>query len=343
MGGEQWRVNRKRVVIEVEVEDKTEVEQADMNERGKEEASSDVVKSNRRAVSGTTQPKQQTSNKHKTISLDHSPCTICNTHTTTPPSTVLDYPSKAVKKPPIDEHVSVCVVSRRRVRGGEVEWLLSRRSTEGLLAGQWEFPCVVHPPPPLASPASSAPTADERCRLLADGLSVLLPTWLAVLLASSASSEWVGELTHVFSHRRHLMHVQRCVVVSAEQSDDVAREGEGSNGRKWRWMSASELTATGLTTGQRKVWALSRGEKVSKATDSNTQGAKRKKRKEMVVEEVKASTEGRGESVDESGDGEGEECDGEEVGEEEEWEVWPTIAQSDGAGVEEVDDVIVID
>ena len=346
VGDERWTLGRRRVEVEVE----TEAEEIEHNKKSNrvklagqaeereqemdtEHANNGAVKSKRRGGSGREWGKQSNT-QPKTIVLDDTLCTICEPQATAP-TTVFDYPTKAVKKSPTDEHVSVCVVSRKRVRGGErsgeVEWLLVQRLPDGLLAGQWEFPSVVHPP----SSTARTPTAAQRRQLLKDGLFLLLPTWLAELVGSS-NRESVGELTHVFSHRRHLMHVQRCVV--EERVEDGATEGTSMDGRRWRWMTESEITTTGLTTGQRKVWALSRGAKMKVATNDERPAA-RKKRKELSEREQK-SAEVAHDDVDESGDRDGGEQSEEAA--DEEWEVWPTFALSDNTLVE-ANGVIVID
>ena len=343
VGEQQWRVNRRKVEVEVDLEErdidrdgnvsrKASVAKEEEREehKMKQESATTASHTKQRRGSGRVSVKQskQTLNG---IVLDDTPCSICDPQAAAP-TAVVAYPSKADKKPPTDEHVSVCVVSRRRVRGDEVEWLLVQRPADGLLAGQWEFPSVVHSPPSTPSASSSstprAPTAAQRRQVLSDGLAVVLPVSLAAVVVSSAR-EVVGELIHVFSHRRHLMQVQRCVV--EEQADDTtAVEGESSDGRRWRWMTESEITAIGLTTGQRKVWALSRGAKV-RLTAGGKRDTERKKRKDVA--------EGEQEQSEDCRDADGEECD-EEI--EEEWEVWPTNAVSDEAVVE-ADGFIVID
>ena len=332
-GGERWRAERRMVEVEVEVDvveagrprkrDRITVvtEQKEAHENGEA-----VVK--RRGGSGKASSKQP-----KCIALDDSLCSICQPRAAAP-ETVLEYPSKAERKPPTDQHVSVCVVSRSRADSGygeqgRTEWLLVQRPAAGLLAGQWEFPAVLHAEARAKSkPASSpppTPTAGQRRELLLDGLQALLPGPLAALVAS-AVREPVGEYTHVFSHRRHLMHVQRCVL--PERAGGEAGEGEGGDGRRWRWMTEGEMGSTGLTSGQRRVWALSRGAKVA----ATTGGAKQRARPKLNTETHEADE-------CESGD---DEAGGEAEGEE--WEVWPAAA---AAGVDmnsvDADGAIVID
>ena len=359
VGDATWRVSRKRVEVEVEM-DENEVqdgrtrtttsavteEEKEVHEVVKIQTTNSIGRPKRRSAQG-----KQSNRKARAVVLDNSLCSICDAQTAAP-TTVLEYPSKVDKKPPTDEHVSVCVMSRQRVRcegGSEVEWLLVQRPAAGLLAGQWEFPAVVHPPPTSASSSSTArpPTAAQRRQLLTSGLASLLPASLTALIASSACQS-VGELTHVFSHRRHLMHVQRCTVeLQAADDEDAEIEGESSDGRRWRWMTESEISATGLTSGQRKVWKLSRAATVRVAAGSGKTAVTRK-RKEIAVQEEDKEEDGEAEreegvDVDESrdGDGNGEQGGDEEAGEEE-WEVWPAAALHSEA-VEQADGVIVID
>ena len=376
ISGRAWRVSavRKRVEVELEELEEEEVELEELEEeeveqtgtgrgrsvqRAEEKESLEVEtkqsarKPNQRKSCGRTQsePAGKKRVKSGVIELNDTPCNICDTRSA-PPKAVIEYPSKAVKKPPLDEHVSVCVISRTRCgAGGEVEWLLVQRPVEGLLAGQWEFPSVVHPPPSASASSSSsssvgvAPSAAERRRLLTESLSVLLPASL-VELVLAAECQPVGELVHVFSHRRHLMHVQRCRMDKRAVADGgAATGGESNDGRRWCWMTESELTTTGLTTGQRKVWALSRGAKVKLSSTSTAPAADRRKRNDAVEEVGEEEDESEGEQ-----DGAGEEEDEEEEeGEQqsnaeadEEWEVWPAIGMPEGVVVED-DGVIVID
>ena len=334
VGDDRWTVNWKRVEVEVEMEE-IQVEHGDTAKRKQEGRRERVVKgaATSRQRGGSGEQGKQSTRKQKLVDLDDTPCSVCDPQFAAP-TTVLEYPSKAEKKPPTDEYVSVCVVSRRRVGGSAVEWFLVQRPAGGLLAGQWEFPAVVHPSPPASSSSSSStartPTAAQRRQLLADRLSMLLPAELAALVSSSAR-ESVGELIHVFSHRRHLMHVQRCVI--EEQADDATTEGESSDGRRWRWMTEGELITTGLTSGQQKVWALSRGTKV-RATASSPS----RKRKKVAEEKKQEPAEDAETRVGEDDGAEDEEKEGGD----EEWEVWPQPAMPDAAVVH-ADGVIVID
>ena len=96
-----------------------------------------------------------------------------------------ELPIKAAKKPPLPfEAVAAWVVRRGRV-------LAARRPDEGLMAGMWELPGG-GPPRRRDPEAGLRRTLRERFAL------------------DAKASEAIGEVTHVFSHRRLRLHVFRC-------------------------------------------------------------------------------------------------------------------------------------
>ena len=227
------------------------------------------------------------------------------------------------------------VVSRPH-RDGGVEYLLVRRPDKGLLAGQWEFPSVVHAP---LSPASSASAL--RQQLLDALLASLMPR--ASLSPSSTLSRFpVGDLLHVFSHRRHLMHVEVRMLAAAGTDADADDCAEGDQ-RKERWVKADELEAVGLTTGQCKVLqlALAGQPSVGGSVPRQKSATKTAPPRERMSSAPKAKN---GDEVREVGNGRrGRDAEEEEDEVEEEWEVWPEpppVASTSHGSKEEM---IVID
>ena len=241
-------------------------------------------------------------------------CDVCRKDRSRPPLSVCEYPPKTEKKAPRDELVAVCVVRRPTPHGWEL--LLAQRPDSGLLAGQWEFPSVVHPtlsPPSIAS---------QRRRVI--------DTLLAPLsLPPPASRYPVGELVHVFSHRRHLMHVEAMTLEEGAEGGQQQEGQEGGAGAGWRWVGEKKVEDLGLTVGQRKVWRLAKdGEHGVTVGKRGGQQGKREKGKGKRRQEVEGKedepAEEQLEDGGESGDGGGGEEEEEEEGQEvEQWEAWP--------------------
>lgn len=168
------------------------------------------------------------------------------------------FPEKPEKKKPREETVDVHVVERAGAAGAE--YLLVQRPEKGLLAGLWEFPAFVRPPPggeggaPGGAGAPAAP-GDEALRGDVRGAVAgsLGPGWA---VEGPVSEE--GELVHVFSHIRQTMVVRRWRAVPGGGAGEGAGEGEGAGGggeapRPTQWLTRQGLEDAALTTGVRKV------------------------------------------------------------------------------------------
>ena len=225
----------------------------------------------------------------------------------------------------------MCVV-RRPTTDGELEYLLVQRPDEGLLAGQWEFPSVLHPP--LTSITVSPDL--QRQRLIDTHLASLLPRYSSSFPPTSRLS--VGEYTHVFSHRRHLMHVELMTLPEAALDED----GEEQRPKR-QWVRSSGIEAVGLTSGQRAVFQLARGgqRSVARKPDRRPKGGQAK----IKGKAAELSEEEAGEEAKEKDEGE-EDDEDDRRDEDEEWEAWPA-ALSTREGPSHVcvsrDDAIVID
>jgi A/G-specific adenine glycosylase len=153
------------------------------------------------------------------FSSPSSSCTLCDARSS-PPTAVSEYPRKAVKKAPLEQHVAVTVLRARFPSGsGEWKYLLIKRPEEGLLAGQWEFPSLILPDAAMATPKGTA----ERRALLIRFLSVQFSCSADSLSSALGPLEYVNEMTHVFSHRRHLMRVER-TDLTVEELGEMVRE-----------------------------------------------------------------------------------------------------------------------
>ena len=141
-----------------------------------------------------------------------APCTLCSDASSSdPPAAVTAYPLKASKAAPLEQSVAVCVVKRAgagtgadAVAGsgtGPDLYLILRRPSAGLLANQWELPSAI-----VAANASASQRAAAIAHLLATQLCLPAPL-LSQLLHQDPAAAPLGELTHLFSHRKHLMRV----------------------------------------------------------------------------------------------------------------------------------------
>ena len=196
------------------------------------------------------------------------------------------YPVKAPKKKPKELSFSVCVfaknnVSRKKseVDNHVVEYLFMKREGRGLLANQWEFPTV-----PLSADEEHPVGIEElwggfpahlreKCNMetsfdaqISSSSFSSTPNVLRVR-ASSLRCAVNSPIVHVFSHQIHTMHVILCEVEDFEASSldsamdvseaeakpcEVIEEARGSL-REFRWMSADDIVAAGLTSGCKKI------------------------------------------------------------------------------------------
>ena len=156
-----------------------------------------------------------------------SPCTLCISAAADgsdpPPAAVTCYPAKASKKPPLEQHVAVCIVKRpgdaddvTKDGEGRELYLIIRRPSEGLLANQWELPSVI---------VEAGASAEERAAAISSLLSTqlcLAPSILATVLTHSnpTTAAPLGEVTHLFSHRKHIMRVTTAAITLRQQGDD---------------------------------------------------------------------------------------------------------------------------
>eukprot|EP01065_Artemidia_motanka_P012240 TRINITY_DN16719_c0_g1_i1.p1 TRINITY_DN16719_c0_g1~~TRINITY_DN16719_c0_g1_i1.p1 ORF type:complete len:416 (+),score=103.88 TRINITY_DN16719_c0_g1_i1:446-1693(+) len=160
------------------------------------------------------------------------------------------------------EHVAVAALRRRASNSSTYEWLMARRPqprtkatrlhrSDGLLAGQWEFPAVV------CAAASTpdggpAPEAGARRQRLQEALKLLLtPTAQAAL---EAPRRQAGKVRHDFSGLRQTYWVEYADVggVGGPQQWSVMREDCDT---EVEWMSSARMAAAGVTSAVSKIRA----------------------------------------------------------------------------------------
>ncbi|CAM9855582.1 unnamed protein product [Ectocarpus fasciculatus] len=209
-------------------------------------------------------------------------CTVCEVGEdgmAVVPTAVTDFPRKAAKTLVKDQALSVSVVERDGPAGPQV--LLVKRPETGLLAGQWECPCVMlrDGSEPRSSDAGNrareavVPLSDvpekERVRLVDAFL--FCDLGLSETLVRSRAS--VGTATHVFSHLRHTMQVERIEITSDPGMEDKVGT---TISREIRWVDISDMGGVGITTGMKKVLALASKARSSGASSSrSSSGAKK--------------------------------------------------------------------
>lgn len=147
---------------------------------------------------------------------------------------VTTFPEKSPKKSRRLRSLAVALVVDAEHRA-----LLVRRPPSGLLAGQWEFPCVK-----LADDdgGRSDDEVGERLRTFLEDVIAGLPTLQFAKLG-------IPPVLHVFSHEEHVSHLYQAVVAEACHCGPSA-----AHGREARWMTAADARVEGVTSGVLKIF-----------------------------------------------------------------------------------------
>jgi A/G-specific adenine glycosylase len=143
----------------------------------------------------------------------------------------------------------LAVVAIQNTWKGETWWLLMKRPSTGLLAGQWEFPSTIVQV--RKSTSTKAPSVATRRKELA----ILLED----ITRRSAKHQWICDLDrtkvnpspmeHVFSHVKHIMFID-----TASSSVELEhKEWVTENGKEVRWMRESDMKKVGITSGVKKI------------------------------------------------------------------------------------------
>lgn len=236
------------------------------------------------------------------------------------PREVTEFPRKVAKKKPKELVFSVCVLRTKHLHlshstpseGAAVavkeekkeaepdkradttevyKYLFVRRPDTGLLANQWEFPCVPLEIPGVAdcdgadeagedgNAAVVAITPGQRWApfpsFFLNQLSCLFDSngpkkstspeikpegGVATTIVETASRDDFEPIVHVFSHQRHTMHItlKDVVVLGAATGLSLSSSTAGHLTRalppvEHKWMTAAEIVAAGITTGCKKV------------------------------------------------------------------------------------------
>ena len=171
----------------------------------------------------------------------------------------LDPPKKAKR----EEDLAVAVLCHRVE--DEDWWLLVRRPSDGLLAGQWEFPSVCME---TRNGASTKKSSVNKNRPNKQRRKQALSRYLKAIFADDADAEISGgkfshpdhfscrelleesPIQHIFSH----VLWQQWVETSYTSGNTIETiEWTASDGREVRWMRQQEMNKVGITSGVKKI------------------------------------------------------------------------------------------
>lgn len=200
---------------------------------------------------------------------DSEPCTICDIESTVP-SSVLAYPLAKARKEPSKQRILTALVVRTQHDSEQV--LLVRRPDTGLLAGQWEMPCVALDDD-AGQPIDGLQSEHEQQRAVHERLAQALHCPAAVfdhLGTHSAESsivlqrrEHCGQVEHIFSHRVHTMTCEVMAIDCADEAMPAVASGEKC---ATQWFAIADMASVGVTRAVLKLIALYTQHKAGKPT-----------------------------------------------------------------------------
>ena len=190
-------------------------------------------------------------------------------------------PISPPKKNKREEVLAVAVICLKTPMDNEGWWLMVKRPSTGLLAGQWEFPSVCiwdsvqgsKQKYIEGSKSHSNSSEIDAPPVNSSVMSAVLDSYLSDVLQSKTNEDNTGEecktlvlhvakkrvkievnpIVHIFSHVVHTMWIEygECYV---EQLDYLKR-WVLNNGQEAGWLTESDMNAVGVTSGVRKVLA----------------------------------------------------------------------------------------
>eukprot|EP00986_Skeletonema_menzelii_P011439 scaffold5882_cov152-Skeletonema_menzelii.AAC.4 len=164
------------------------------------------------------------------------------------------------KKAKREEVLAVAVISSRVADDDRPRWLMVKRPSEGLLAGQWEFPNVE---------VWNSAKADDKKVKTEKSKTIEVPL-IDPLLRSKALTSFIGDIldesiakqkrkqikdapiTHIFSHVCHTMWLE---YNHLDEDIAVSRRWKLEDGREAGWMSEDDMKDVGITSGVHKILA----------------------------------------------------------------------------------------
>jgi len=180
------------------------------------------------------------------------------------------------KKSKREEVIAVAVI-RSQASDKEYCWLMVKRPSTGLLAGQWEFPsvCVWNSAKDgekkkkgkkLAGKPSNVevPLIDPGVR--SDALNTFLSTiFKSRDISPSVKRKQVKDapVVHIFSHVCHTMWVEYGQFKGNNKQSGKSTRWMLDNGQEIGWMTEDDMASVGITSGVRKVLATTQKSKKS--------------------------------------------------------------------------------
>ncbi|XP_072026274.1 adenine DNA glycosylase-like [Amphiura filiformis] len=147
---------------------------------------------------------------------------------------VMNYPRKPKKKPQREEKTAVCIIQRNKT---PVEYLITQRPQNGLLAGLWEFPSVT----------ATDDTSEKRRHSAMD--QYLLED-LQMEFNDKTKRRYVGEVVHIFSHIHQTYLVETFQIGDDNNNSECPAESE----RQWRWVTKEQFLDSAVSTAMKKVF-----------------------------------------------------------------------------------------
>ena len=167
------------------------------------------------------------------------------------------------KKSKREEVLAVAAISSRIANDSKRRWLMVKRPSEGLLAGQWEFPNVevwnsakvenkkVTKDKDKSKSSVEVPIIDPLKR--AKELDILMISILDESIAKKKRKQIIdAPITHIFSHVSHTMWIE---YNHLEEDIASSERRKLENGREVVWMSEEDMKDVGITSGVHKILA----------------------------------------------------------------------------------------
>jgi A/G-specific adenine glycosylase len=156
----------------------------------------------------------------------------------------------------------MAVISKCDSSSKALRYLMIKRPSAGLLAGQWEFPnvCVQTRNSRERTKTKSTPKTCTKAsrkraltKFLLDEVFCNFSKCDIAAAFSQTSREVDGQpLEHIFSHVRHFMWLEAVHLLESVEPESL-HEWTSSSGRQVRWMTSADMEQVGITSGVKKV------------------------------------------------------------------------------------------
>ena len=176
-------------------------------------------------------------------------------------------PMPPPKKAKREEVLAVAVICLEHASSEDKQWLMIRRPSDGLLAGQWEFPSVC-----VWNSSQKESNAGKKIKAASGETSAVQVPIIEAAVRSTELNSYLDDITqstgsigskqreqieapvsHVFTHVCHTMYVEKCTI--NEQNMNQKR-WKTKDGREVGWFNEQEMNDNGITSGVRKLLVL---------------------------------------------------------------------------------------